>query len=135
MFKYNKEEELARAKQELIISVTDSYSQKRTDLLNALADVTERETWSQQFAEATAFISATDTKRVKVPTPLIDNLIIHRAKSESKEEIAQKIIDKNTAYSAAIGALLGEQKRIIGKMQAAGTMNELNDVINSQRLK
>lgn len=125
MFKYNGQQKLEAAKQDKISAVINSYSQQRAALLDELADITERETWAQQFAEAQAYLTATATKKPTIPTPLIDSLIVSRGQGESKEEFAQKIINKNTAYATAIATLLGQQKQAIAKIQAATTIDEL----------
>lgn len=98
-----------------VTEIKDKYNKQLQNLLDSYALVSERETWAQQFNEASAYLSATQAKKYSIMTPLIDSLIISRGLNETKEELANKIIQNNQECSLAIAELLGKQKQELQK--------------------
>lgn len=78
----------------------------------------ERETWSVQIAEAEAW-----TADHAAATPMIDAICAGRG--TEKSVLVGYIMDLNSRYRAACGAILGRQQALLERVYAATTVNDL----------
>lgn len=108
-------EELAQILEDQKRVMRQNCNEKYRKLLLAESDkfapAPERETWQQQLNEAMAYLSATANKKPDVFTPMLDTLIVTRGLNETKEELAQKILNNATTYGQAISGILGAKKQ------------------------
>lgn len=94
-----------------LASIMNRYDDKLQRSLDSLAPKSERETWTNQLAEAKELVNATDI--LKVSTPLIDALISARNKNENRLDFANKIIANYANAANLTAAVLGERKIFI----------------------
>ncbi len=81
----------------------------------------ERESWTQQYMEASGF-----RKDPNTPTPLIDMLAITRGKD--KEWMVSKILRKSGEYNAWMGRILGDRQRITDQLYNCETKEDMDKI-------
>ena len=82
---------------------------------------TERETWSIQFDEASAFLA--DSSH---PTPMIDSIATYRG--ITKAELVTLIMENANLFRGASGSILGIQQALLSAVYSAVTPEELQNI-------
>ena len=112
-------------KEEAIKVVDDEFS-KALDLITDKYPEHERLTWPQQKEEALAYKQDPNTN-----TPLLDN--IAEARNVPKNILADKIIEKATAYETISGKAVGYRQLAEDMLNKVTAIDELNNVIETLR--
>lgn len=89
------------AEQQKVIDKQQALSdyEKAIEAMIGKVPNTELSSWSKQETEA---------RNLDKPTPMIDQLIISRGQSETREQLAAKIIANADAYAVGYAQVLGE---------------------------
>jgi hypothetical protein len=75
----------------------------------------ERETWAIQAAEAEAWI-----RDNAAPTPMVDQIAANRG--ISKTVLVELIMENNSLFRTASGAILGQQQALLDRLYACTTI-------------
>jgi len=81
----------------------DAQCKAEVDALAGFCPKAEMDSWVKQEQEARAFV-----KSATAATPLLDALLVSRAMSETKAELANKIITAADAYALKVGEIVGK---------------------------
>ena len=117
--------QLAITKEKAIAQARQEY----TKAIKTIKDASPSEevgTWSQQALEANAFVADSEAT-----TPLLNSLVVSRSKGETKQELAEKIINHHKAYGSVVGEALGKMQSQIKAIDAATSLDDLDSLLVS----
>lgn len=98
--------------------------ERASDELNASYSASERSSWSNQLTDAQAYLSSSTSKA----SPLLTAMA--RARGIGEKEMAQKIVDKNTAHTEGFTKALADFHVARGKIEAAKNIEDLPKFTN-----
>jgi hypothetical protein len=109
--------DLALVRNAMLRRITDDFNYDVSQL-SAQYPAGEQQSWTQQLAEAQALTANADA-----PTPLLTVLAIGR--DTTVKELAQKIIEKSTAYHAALAEKIASYQKQRTAIDSATSTDQL----------
>jgi len=112
------EEIFLSTKNDALQKVKNDFEAKVKQLVGD-ATSTEISSWKTQEEEAVQYLKDNTT-----PTPFVDALM--RTRTDTKEELCNKVIYKANGYKKYYPLLLGEYHNALKKIESANSVEELN---------
>lgn len=117
--------DLATVKQQALDELVNIFEQ-RAEAISGKYPWFERDTWQDQEAEALAYQADSNA-----PSPLLTGIATQRGITVS--ELAQRVIANAAAWRAAAPALCGQRQAASDQIEAAETVEQVQQIMESLR--